>query len=72
MFLICHVTSREHMFRGLSEFIGGSPSRCLSRHLVMFSDLWSSASGNMKYLISHMTLKNLVDFTFLIHNQVGL
>ena len=72
MFLICHVTSREPMFKGFSEFMGGSPSRCLSHHLVMFGGLWSSASGDMKYLISHVTLKNLVDFTFLIHDQVGL
>ena len=25
MFLICHVTSSEHMFKVLYEFIGGSP-----------------------------------------------
>ena len=27
MFSICHVTSREYMFKGLYEFIGGSTSR---------------------------------------------
>ena len=27
MFLICHVTSCGHMFKGLREFMGGSPSR---------------------------------------------
>ena len=27
MFLVCHVTSREHMFKGLCEFMGWSPSR---------------------------------------------
>ena len=27
MFLICHVTSREHMFKGLCEFMGRSPSQ---------------------------------------------
>ena len=27
MFLICHVTSHEHMFKGLCEFMGGSSSR---------------------------------------------
>ena len=26
IFLICQVTSREHVFKGLSEFMGGSPS----------------------------------------------
>ena len=25
MFLICHVTSREHMFKGLYEFMGEAP-----------------------------------------------
>ena len=24
-FLICHVTSREHMFKRLREFMGGTP-----------------------------------------------
>ena len=27
MLLICYVTSHEHMFQGLCEFIGGSPSQ---------------------------------------------
>ena len=27
MFLICHMTSGEHMFKGLYEFIGESPSQ---------------------------------------------
>ena len=27
VFLICHVTSREHMFKRLCEFMGGIPSR---------------------------------------------
>ena len=27
MILICHVTSREHMFKGLCGFMGGSPLR---------------------------------------------
>ena len=26
MFLICHMTSRKHMFQGLCEFMGGIPS----------------------------------------------
>ena len=27
MFLVCHVTSPEYMFKGFCEFMGGSPSR---------------------------------------------
>ena len=27
MFLICHMTSRDHMLKGLYGFIGGSPLR---------------------------------------------
>ena len=27
MFLICHMTSREHMFKGICEFMGGNPSQ---------------------------------------------
>ena len=27
MFLVCHMTTREHMFKGLWEFMGGSLSR---------------------------------------------
>ena len=30
VFLICHVTSREHMFKGLCEFVGGSPLWCVT------------------------------------------
>ena len=26
VFLICHVTSRDYMFKGLCEFMGGSSS----------------------------------------------
>ena len=25
MFFICHMTSLEHMFKGLFKFVGGSP-----------------------------------------------
>ena len=32
-FLICHVTSRQHMFKGSYEFMGGST---LSHDLAMF------------------------------------
>ena len=30
----------------------------LSHHLAMFRDHWSSASGNIKYLIFHVTSQN--------------
>ena len=30
----------------------------VSHHLAMFGDHWSSASGNIKYLIFHLTSKN--------------
>ena len=46
MLLICHMTSLEHMFKGLYEFI---------HHFAMFGGHWSSASGGMKYLICHVT-----------------
>ena len=26
VFFICHMTSLEHMFKGLFEFVGGSPN----------------------------------------------
>lgn len=38
---ICHVTSREYMFKGLYEF--------MDEH-VMFGDHLSSASGDIKNL----------------------
>ena len=30
MFLICHMTSCEHMFKGLREFMVSSPSQCVA------------------------------------------
>ena len=44
MFLICHVTSREHMSKGLCEVMGGSPP--VSHYLGLFGGHWSSASGD--------------------------
>ena len=32
----------------------------VSHHLIMFGGHWSNASGNMKYLICHMTSQNRV------------
>ena len=37
MFLICHMTSHEHMFKGLREFFGWKPITA-SHHLAMFGD----------------------------------
>ena len=51
MFLICHVASCEHMFKGLCEFMSGS------HHLAMFGGHWSSACGDIMYLTCHMTLQ---------------
>ena len=58
MLLICYVASCEHMFQGLRVFMGGSPSP--SHHLAMFGGHWSSASGDIKYLICHVTSQNHV------------
>ena len=58
-FLICHVTSREHIFKGLYEFIAGR-FLMVSHHLAMFGGHWSSASGDIKYLKYHVTLQNHV------------
>ena len=58
MFLICHVTSRNHMFKGLMYVNLGveAPIR-VSYHFAMFGGSWSTASGNVKYYICHMTRK---------------
>ena len=53
MFLICHVSSREHILKGLCEF-GWKPFR-VSHQLAMFGDHWYSASGDIKYLIYPVT-----------------
>ena len=58
-FLICHVTSREHIFKGLYKFIAGR-FLMVSHHLAMFGGHWSSASGDIKYLKYHVTLQNHV------------
>ena len=33
MFLVCHVTFCEHMFKGLCEFMSGKPSESPSCHV---------------------------------------
>ena len=59
VFLVCYVTFREHMFKGLFGFIEWKPVT-LSHHLAMFVDRWSSGSEYTKYLTCHMTLQNHV------------
>ena len=44
-YLIFHVIFREHMFKGLCEFVGGAT---VSHHLVMLGGYWSSASEDIK------------------------
>ena len=56
MFLICHVTSRKHIFEGLCELMRRIPP--VIHHLTMFGGHWSSASGDMKYLKFHITSPN--------------
>ena len=52
MILICHVSSREHMFKGLYESMGGNHA--------MFGGYWSSAREDIKYLICHVATQNHV------------
>ena len=52
MFLICHLTSRYHMFNELREFMGGSPT--------IFRGHCSSASGEMMYFICHVNSQDHV------------
>lgn len=56
-FLICQVTSRDHIYKGLYKFLGGNLST-KSRHLAMFGSHCFIAIGDIKYLIDHMTSKN--------------
>lgn len=55
MFLICHVTFREHMFKRLCEFMGGE---FRSHHLAMSGGHWSSANEDIKYLFCHRVSQN--------------
>ena len=58
VFLICHVTSWEHMFKGLCEFVSGSLAK--TQHPPIFGIHWSSVSRDIKNLIYHITSQNLV------------
>ena len=56
MFLICHVTSRDHIFKGLCYFMGGAfHGKSPPCHVGSY---WSCASGDIRYLICHVTSKN--------------
>ena len=50
MFLICHVTSRDHIFKVLRNFYGWI-LLTVSHYLAMFGGHWSSATGGTKHLI---------------------
>ena len=57
MFLICHVTSHDNMFKGLCEFMGeanhSESTSCDGRY-------GASGSGDIKYLTCHATFQNHV------------
>ena len=59
MFLVCHVTSPDHIFKGLyvtfwvEAFHGKSSSN-------QDGDYWPCASGDIKFLICHVTWPNYV------------
>ena len=71
MYLNCHVTSNDHLIEGLFKLMGGNSLRCVTalislygwkpltvnHHLAMFDGHWLSASGDIKYLICHVTSK---------------
>ena len=45
----------------------------VSHHLAMFGDHWSSASGNIKYLIFHVTSQNhLIEGSCKFMNETSL
>ena len=51
MFLICHVTSRDRMIKGLCYFIGEVSYGC-NVPLCHVGGYWLCASGDIKYLMS--------------------
>ena len=52
MFLICHVASREHVFKRLYDINCGNASM-VSDNLTMFGYHWSSAKKDITYLVHH-------------------
>ena len=55
-FLICHLTSHDHTFKGLREF----NLLTTIQHLFMFGSHWSGASGILKFLMCHLASENYV------------
>ena len=53
IFLICHVTSHEHMLKELRKFVW--KPFLLSHCLAMFGGHWSTTNGDTKYLICHVS-----------------
>ena len=60
LFLICHVISCDHMFKGLCYFVGGSLSRQITSLPCWGRDYWSCATGNKKYFICCVISQNEV------------
>ena len=53
MFLICHVTSREHILKfHVNLWV---ETRHVESLLAMFGGYWSSASGDIEHLRCHVT-----------------
>ena len=52
---ICHVISKDNMFKGLPDFIGKTP---ITHYLTKFNDQRSCGSRNMTYSICHVTFQD--------------
>ena len=52
MFLICHITLRDHNFEGLCFFKGGSPS--VTDYPAKFSDNTHCGRGDIMVLVCHV------------------
>ena len=71
MFLICHLTSRNHMFKGLCEFMGWSSSQLVTT-LPCFVAI-SLLQVEKKYFMFHLTLQNHVtDKTMWLKHNIAL
>ena len=58
MFFICHVTSRDRMLKGLCYSMGGREASYGKVPPVRVGGYWSRASGDIKYLICHVSSPN--------------
>ena len=58
-FLICHVTSGEHILKRVMWICGWKPLT-VSHQLAMFGGQWSIANRDVKYLIYHVTSQKYV------------